>query len=224
MRLTLLVAARTRDGIAALSDRKESVRGSGGNEVSKYYLDAAGGCYMSLSGYGDAAGHLLGRLGRRQTTAAGTFREIDSLVAGLHAARQKTGHMAGRLILAGGGRFEPYTVTMVSGIAAFVPNRESLPVEGDFGAIVLCKNLARDVALPGMPCKTAKCLHAIASRMAEAAGGAGERDKYGIDIVVFTMAGAAARMLRRTDRMGTLSIRFDELAGTGPLPSLEGGV
>ena len=192
--MALLVAARTRDGVVGPSDRKESVQGSPGNEVTKYHLDAAVGFYIALAGDGTAARHLLSRIKRRQISAADIFREIDSLAAESHAALQKTWQVAGHLIVAKSGRIEVYSVSIVSGIAVFLPSDDALRLEGDYGAMVLCRNFARDVALAGMRSETAaKCLHTIAGRIAETVDSVGERGKYGMDMVVLAGAGAVAR-------------------------------
>lgn len=53
--LTLLLAARARDGVVALSDRKESVGESKANKVKKYHLDDGGSYYVALSGDGEVA-------------------------------------------------------------------------------------------------------------------------------------------------------------------------
>lgn len=221
--MTLLAAARAKDGIVAISDRKESVDESLSNEVTKYYADAAGGFYIALAGDGTAARHLLNRLSRSEVASGGIFRELDRLAVELYVDHQKAGHVAGHLIVANRGKLEVYTVSIVSGIAVFAPNRDALPVEGDYGAIVLCKDYARDMSLPDMSCETAaKCLHTIAGRIAETIDSVGERDIYGIDVVVLAASGAITKMARRTDEMGTLTIRFSEYGAEAP--SRNGGV
>ena len=128
------------------------------------------------------------------------------------------------LIVAKSGKIEVYSVSIVSGIAVFLPSDDALPLEGDYGAAVLCRNFARDVALADMRTETAaKCLHTIAGRIAETVDSVGERGKYGMDMVVFTSAGAVAKLARRTGKMGTLSVRFSE-HGAEPLFGRNGGI
>ena len=57
------MAMRAGDGIAAVSDRKESLPDSAGREVTKCLLDASGLFYLSLSGDGRAARSILDGIG-----------------------------------------------------------------------------------------------------------------------------------------------------------------
>ena len=214
--MTLLVVVRARNCILAHSDRKESVAQSDPNEVTKYYLSDAGEIYMALSGDGVLAGHLLGGLRLRQPSGASIFGEIDRLAAELFAV-QISGEVAGHLIVADGGEFKVYAITITSGIPAYIPNDDPMHAEGDARAVAICKNLAKDMPLSDMPCETAaRCMHAIVSRIAETVDSVGGHARYGIDVIAFTATGAAMQLRRRTDTMGSIRVRF-EASGTGPL-------
>ena len=220
--MTFLAIGHARDCILAISDRKESVDQSDPNEVTKYYLSDTGEIYMALSGDGKTARDVLSELRRRQPSGADVFREIDRIAADL-SARNQMGQVAGHMIVAGGGAFRVYTISIAFGIMAYAQNDDPILMEGDSGAVAICRNLARDVLLSGMPCETAiRCMHAMASRIAETVESVGERGRYGLDVVVFTPAGAAVQLRRRTDGMGSIRVRF-EASGTGPLLGPDGG-
>ena len=220
--MTFLVIGSARDCILALSDRMESVAQSDPNEVTKYYLCGASGFYIALSGDDKFAGRLLSELRLRQPSGAGVFREIDRISAKLFAV-QLTGQVAGHLIVADGGEFRAYTITVVSGIAVYVQNDDPIHMEVDMRATAVCSNLALDMPLSEMPCETAvKCLHSMAGRIAETVDSVGDGGKYGFDVVVFSKSGAVTELRRCTDRMGSIRARF-EASDTGPLLGPNGG-
>lgn len=221
-RLTILVATRAKGCIVALSDRKESVDKSGANEVTKYYLSTSGGFYIALAGSGEMARRLLNELEHRQPSGSDVFKEIDTISARLFA-RQYTGQVAGHLIVAGRNEFELYTLSIVSGILVYAENHDTMSIEGDRDAVAICKDLARDMALSDMPCETAaRCLHTMASRIAETVDSVGDHTTYGIDMVVFPGSGKITQLRRRTDKMGTIGATF-EAHGPGPLLGPNGG-
>ena len=127
------------------------------------------------------------------------------------------GNVAGHLIVADGGEFKVYGFTIVSGIMAYHQYTSAMVAEGDAGAVALCKRLARDIPMSDMPCEAAaRCLHTMASYIAETVEGVGDRDEFGFDMVVFSKPGTAMQHRRRTDTMGSIHARF-EPSGTGPL-------
>ena len=220
--LTLLAIGNAKDCILALSDRMESVARSDPNEVTKYCLSDAGDFYIALAGDAEMAKNLLNELRRRQPSGADIFKEIDRLAAKLYLLHQ-TGNVAGHLITADGGEFKAYTVSIAFGISAYSQPVDAMPAEGDLGAVALCERLARDIPMSDMPCETAaKCLHTMASYIAETVGSVGGRSEYGFDMVVFSKSGTARRLKRRTDAMGSISSRFVEFS-TGPLFGPDGG-
>ena len=220
--MTLLVIGRAKDCILALSDRKESVDQSDPNEVTKYYLGDTGEIYMALSGDGEVAKDILGEMRIRQPPRAVVFREIDKISAELFVRRPR-GQVAGHLVVFDGEEFKAYAISIAFGVAVYVQNYDPIHVDGDIGAAAICENLANDLHLADMTCETAaRCMHAMVGRIAETVESVGEYDRYGIDVVAFTAAGAAMQLRRRTDRMGHIRVQF-EPSGTGPLFGPDGG-
>lgn len=214
--MTLLLAARAMDGLVALSDRKESVPESQGNEVSKCHLDSAGGFYLARSGDGTAAAHILGSLKQCRISSDAVFKKVEALAAGLYSKHMRYGPVAGHLVVARGGRIGLYTVHIEYCDAVFAPNNEAMPTEGDYGAIALCKNLAQNMALASMPCEAvAGYLHTLVSRIAETVESVGRRDMFGIDVAVFAEAGGAWMLERCTGAMGAIDVVYREV-GAGP--------
>ncbi len=200
----------------ALSDRKESVSQSDPNEVTKCYLCVAEGYYMALSGSGKTASGLLNELRINEPSVADIFKEIDRLAAKLYLSHQE-GNVAGHLIVADGGEFKVYGFTIVSGIMAYHQYTSGMVAEGDAGAVALCERLARDMPMSDMPCETAaRCLHTMASCIAETVESVGGGDEYGFDMVVFSNSGTMTQLWRRTDRVGSIRARF-EPSGAGLL-------
>ena len=215
------MAARAKDGIVAIPDRKESVDGSLGNEAAKRHTDAAGGSRAVLAGDRTAARHLLNRPGRGGVANAGIFRELGRQAAVLYADHQKAGHAAGRLIAASKGKLELHAVSIVSGIAVFAPGRDPSR-RGRLRRIVLCKDQARGMPLPDTSCKAAtKRLHAMAGHIAEAIDGAEAYSKYGTERAALAMSGTASKTARCTNKTCALAVRFIE-RGAKP-PSRNGG-
>lgn len=220
--MAILVATRAKGCIVALSDRKESVDRSGADEVTKYCPSTSGGFCTAPAGSGEMARRLLNELEHRQPSGSDVFKEIDAISARLFA-RQYTGQVAGRLTVAGRNGFEPCTLSIVSGILVCAENHDTMSIEGDRDAAAICKDLARDMALSDMPCETAaRCLHAMASRIAEAVDSVGDHTAHGIDMAVFPGSGTTTQLRRRTDKMGTIGATF-EAHGPGPLLGPNGG-
>ena len=217
------MAARARDCIVALSDRKETIGGGGRDgEVTKYHLDAAGGYYIALAGDGTVAGIILNELRQGHVARFNIFREIEKLAAEMHVA-QDTKNAAGHLIVSDNGRFKTYLVRITSGIATFFSSDKDMIVEGDIGAIAICKDLTQDMALTNMSCDTAvKCLHTLAARVAKTVDSVGERSEYGIDMVVFAEAGTVKQIPRSMDKMGAIRARFEECGEGRPQGSNRG--
>lgn len=222
--MTLLLAARAMDGLVAISDRKESVPESQGNEVSKCHLDSTGGFYLALSGDGTASTYLLGELRQGRISSDVIFKEIEKLAASMHSRYVEYDPVVGHLVVAKGNGIRLYTVRIEYGNAVFAPNNEAMLAEGDYGAIALFKNLAQNMALASMPCEAvARYLHTLVSRIAETVESVGRRDMYGIDVAVFAKAGGARMLERCTGAMGTIDVVY-KASGAGPLFGRNGGV
>ena len=116
-----------------------------------------------------------------------------------------------------------YRITIAHGIPVYFQIADTMPVEGNAGAVALYKRLARDIPMSDMPCEAAaRCLHTMASYIAETVKSVGDRDKYGFDMVVFPKSGAAMQLRRRTDTMGSIRARF-EASCAEPLFGPNGG-
>ena len=221
--MTLLVISRCKDCILALSDRRECVAQSDPNEVTKYHLSDAGEIYIALAGDGEMAGDILSEPSIRHPSGADVFRKIDRLAAKLFAGRPE-GQVAGHLILSDGGEFKAYAISIAYGVLAYARNYDPIHTEGGIGAAAICENLARDLHLEDMPCEAAaRCMHAMVSRIAETVESVGGYDRYGIDVVAFTAAGATMQLRRCTDRMGSIRVQF-EASGTRPVFGPSGGI
>ena len=213
--LTFVAIGRAKDCILALSDRMEGVARSDPSEVTKCCLSDAVDFYMALAGDAEMVKGLLGEQRLRQPSGADIFREVDRLAAKLYLSHQE-GNVAGHLIVADGDEFKVYGFTIVSGIMAYHQYTSGMVAEGDAGAVALCERLARDIPMSDMPCETAaRCLHTMASYIAETVESAGGGDEYGFDMVVFSNSGTMTQLWRRTDRVGSIRARF-EPSGTGP--------
>ena len=207
--LTLLLAARARDGVVALSDRKETVGVSRANEVKKYHLDDRGSCYVALSGDGEVAAYILRQLGRSQVAGSGVFDELRRLAELLKEERLQHGTVVGHLVVAEPGEIKMYTIRIESGAAEFRPVGEEAPAEGDKRAIAIFENLAMDAKLCDMPCETVvRFLHTLASRIAETVKSVGRHDEYGMDTVVFAKSGGAKWLDRHKEATGALDVLF----------------
>ena len=214
--MTLLAIGRGRDCILALSDRMESVDQSDPNEVTKCHLSYEGRFYIALSGNGKTAGYLLNKLRLLQPSGASVFMEIDRIVAGMYKAGH-VGQVAGHLIVSEDGEFKVYAISIATGIFAYYELADPMPADGDIRAVAIYKRLARDIPMSDMPCETAaRCLHTMASYIAETVDSVGSGGEFGFDMAMFAKSGTMMQLQRRTDRMGTIHVRF-EPSGTGPL-------
>ena len=99
--MTLLIAARAADGIAAVSDRKESRRGLPDREVTKFHIGGDGKFYISLAGNGMVAAGLLKKIAARGAgPSAGIAETIRDLAASLYEQYQAHTSVDGILITA----------------------------------------------------------------------------------------------------------------------------
>lgn len=215
--MTLLLVARAKDGVVALSDRKESVGEMEGNEVTKYRLGGGGSYYVAFSGDGAAAAYILNELGGSQAVGSDVLGELRRLAGLVERGHKQHDMVAGLLVVAEPGKVGIYAIHIADGAAEFYPVTNSSPAEGDVRAIAIFENLVKDVVLLDMPCELAvKYLHTLVSRIAETVSTVGRRDKYGIDAVVFTEAGGTRRLVRQKGAMGTLDMRFHPYGGGQP--------
>ena len=208
--MTLLMAARAADGIAAVSDRKESRRGLPGREVKKCHMDEDGGLCVSLAGNGRAAAGLLGRIAAGGAgPSAGIAERIRGHAASLYEQFQVDIRVDGILIAAGSQGCDVYDLYISSGHAVLRPNSGAMSVHGDRAAIAVCRSLAERLEIRGaLSGEAAAILHTLASRVAATVDSVGGREEYGFDLAVFSARGGGAELLERcTGELGAPGMR-----------------
>lgn len=205
--LTLLMVMRAGDGIAAVSDRKESMPDRPGREVSKYHLDAGGRFYISLSGDALTAAAILDH--------AATFKiaDIDRMVRDIEAVirdkHRRRPHVDGIIALADTGKTKLYDIYIRDGRVDAFANSDATSVHGDYAANVLCRHLTKNLDVRSLSCDAAAAhLHVLASSVAETVDSVGTRDEYGFDLVLMETAGGTCLLERQTTTRGTLKVQF----------------
>ena len=182
------MAMRAGDGIAAVSDRKETLPGSAGREVTKCLLDAGGRFYLSLSGDGLAARALLDSIG-----PASPAWKISDLVEDMYEECHPDMTVDGILVVAGARGPEIYDIYIRSGEIELYENDDATSVHGDYAAHVLCRHLARGLDARSLSRAAAAAhLHVLASSVAETVDSVGGRDEYGFDLATIGAAAVAA--------------------------------
>ena len=208
------MAMRAGDGIAAVSDRKESLPDSAGREVTKCLLDASGRFYLSLSGDGRAARSILDGIGA--AGPAGSAWEISDLVGIMRGRYPYNMSVDGILVVAGAQGPEMYDIYVRNGRMYLYENDDATSVHGDYAAHVLCRHLARGLDARSLSRGAAAAhLHVLASSVAETVDSVGGLDEYGFDLVTIgAAAGDAALLWRQADALGALEVRF-RMSGAG---------
>lgn len=205
---------RAGDGIAAVSDRKESLPDRAGREVTKCRLGASGGFYLSLSGDGRAARAILE--GISPAGPAGIVRKISDQVEAMHEGYGLDVSVDGILVVDGTRGPEMHDVYIRGGQAHFYSNEDASSVHGDYAATVLCRHLARYIDAPSLSRGAAAAhLHVLASSVAETVDSVGGRDEYGFDLATIGAAAGTASPWRQTSALGTLEVRFHTTGGRG---------
>ena len=127
--MTLLVAVRAADGLAAISDRKETrPLGSPGN-VKKFYVDKRHRFYISLAGDGALADGVLKRLARARTGPEDVVARVREIAAALHSGRVGRALQAdGFLIIAGRAGLKLYSVYISGRHVDVLEDRDGLSV------------------------------------------------------------------------------------------------
>ena len=218
--MTLLMAMRAGDGIAAVADRKESLPGHAGREVTKCLLDAGGRFYISLSGDGLAARAILDSIG-----PSGPAWKISDLVEAMHEECHSDMSVDGILVVAAARGPEIYDIYIRDGQIDLYANDDAASVHGDYAAHVLCRHLAKGLDARYLSRGAAAAhLHVLASSVAETVDSVGRRDEYGFDLATIGAAagGSAASLWRQADALGALEVRF-RMSGAGGGRSAGGG-
>lgn len=219
--MTLLMAMRAGDGIAAVSDRKESLPGRAGKEVTKCLLDAGGRFYLSLSGNGLAARAILDSI-----SPSGPTWKISDLVEAMHEECHPDMSVDGILVVAAARGPEIYDVYIRGGQIDIYANDDAASVHGDYAAHVLCRHLARGLDARYLSRGVAAAhLHVLASSVAETVDSVGRRDEYGFDLATIGAAGGgdAASLWRQADALGALEVRFRMSSAGGGRSADSGG-
>ena len=208
--MTLLVAVRASDGLAAISGRKEDYADISPRGVKKYHVDKKGRFYTSLAGDGDLAEGVLNGLARARTGPSDVVGRIRSIAASLHAETTE-GHTraGGFLVIAYHRNTKLYNIGIIGGHADVLENHGAVSVQGDGHAQILCGHVTKKINFSHMPCEAvATRLHVLASDMAEQVESVGEHGAYGFDLVLFLAAGSTKLLEEYTERLGWIDICF----------------
>lgn len=205
--MTLLMAAWTIDGVAAVSDRKESPTD---REVTKYHMGRNSGFYISLGGDGRTASGLLREVAKDKTVRASDIEEkIRDLAASLHDPGQPSADIDGILIMYGSQTYKMYDLYISDGHVQLDPNHDAISMHGDYAAVVICKSLTASLDTGQMRSgEAAAILHMLASKAAATVDSVGSREEYGFDLAIFGMSGRTKLLKRCTDKLGTLEVLF----------------
>ena len=205
--MTLIATARAGNGIAAVSDRKESCPD---REVTKCHMDRDGRFYIALAGDGRAACGLLRQVAEDETVqAAGIEAKIAELAASIYEQGQPHIRVDGILITSGSRGYKMYDLYISDGHVDLCPNDDDMSMHGDYAAIAICRSLAANLSTRRKSSgEAAAILHVLASKVAETVDSVGGREKYGFDLAVLGAPDSAELLERCTDKLGTLEIFF----------------
>ena len=175
MSATILVAVRAADGLAAISDRKETVPLGSPRNVKKFHVDKHKRFYISLAGDGPLADGVPVRLARARTGPADAAARVRGIAAALHSGRTGEALQAGGfLIIAGRAGLKLCSICISGRHVDTLEDRNGASARGDGLARVLCQYIARGAGFSGMPCEeAARHPHVPAGDVAERADGAG---------------------------------------------------
>ena len=222
--MTFLAAKHATDGIAVISDRKETYLHGPPRDVQKYYLDKRGQFYVSLAGDGKLAEGVLRRLARSRTGPADVLARLRSIAKSLHVGPYRNALQAdGFLIVIDGQWPKLYNIDITGDHVDAVEVRGGVSAHGDRRARMLCEYITKKVSLAGMRCEeVARHLHVLASDVAEHVDSVGKRGEYGFDLVLFVAAGGARLVERDMKQHGRIDVRFRLASQTG-VPAAHGG-
>lgn len=208
--MTLLVAMRASDGLAVVSDRKETYADMPPRNVKKHCVDKRGRFYISLAGDGDLAEGVLNGLARARTGPSDVVGRIRSIAASFHAkTTQDYASVGGFLVIAYHHSTKLYNIGVIDGHVYVLENHDAVSVQGDGHARILCGHVTKKINFSHMPCEAvAARLHVPAGDMAEQVESAGEHGAYGFDPVLFLTAGSAKPLEECTERLGWIGACF----------------
>lgn len=208
--MTLLAAVRTSDGLAVVSDRKESYVDRSPKNVKKYHLDKRGRFYVSLAGDGKLAEGMLNRLARIRTGPADIVGNIRRIAVDLSSdSIRKTRRVNGFLVTSDKQHLRLYNIDLIGGHVDVLENAAGVSIRGDVHARHLCAYITKKVSFSSMSCEAAaKHLHILASDVAEHVASVGERGSYGFDLGFFSAAGGSKLRGRLTEHLGRIDMHF----------------
>lgn len=208
--MTLLVAVRAADGLAVVSDRKETYANRSPKDVKKYHMDKRGRFYISLSGDGRLAKGVLDRIARARTGPADVVGRIRRTAKHLYTESMQSGlRVDGFLVIADRDSLNLYNITIIDGHVDVAENRDGVSVQGDARAQSLCRYIASKVDVSHMPCKAAaERLHVLAADVAELVPSVGTRGRYGFDLGLFFAAGGTKLAEQHTERLGWIDMQI----------------
>lgn len=220
--MTLLMAVRATDGIAAISDRKESYENRPPRSVKKHHTDKKGGFYISLAGDGGLAKGVPDGLDDARTGPADVVGRIRMIAAKRVAkTRRRYASVVGILIIADRNGLKMYNIDIDGRHVDVVENSGAVSVRGDGGARSLCEYITAKVGFSGTACETAaRMMHVLASDVGEHVESMGGRS-YGFDLVMLAPDGRARMLERCTAEFGRIDIRL-RLEEPAP-PAAHGG-
>ena len=208
--MTFLAARHATDGIAVISDRKETYLHGPPRDVKKYYLDRRGRFYVSLAGDGKLAEAVLKCLARSRTGPADVLARLRSIAKDFYArTSRKMPRADGFLVVVEGQGPKLYNIGIKGGRVNALEDRGGVSAHGDEHALTLCEYITKKAGLSGMRCEeAARHLHVLASDVAENVDSVGNRGEYGFDLVLFAAAGGAKLLERDMKRHGRIDVRF----------------
>jgi len=223
--MTLLVAMRASDGLAVVSDRKETYVDIPPKSVKKYYMDKKGRFYISLAGDGGLAEGVLNGLARARTGPSDVVGRIRSIAASIYAkTTQDYTRVDGFLVIAYRHNTKLYNIGIIDGHVDVLENHDAVSIQGDVHAQILCRYVTKKINFSHMPCEAvATRLHVLASDMAEQVESVGEHDAYGFDLVLFLTAGSTKLLEEYTERLGWIDICIRLKDHAGPF-AVRGGI
>lgn len=217
--MTLLLAVKTIDGFAAVSDRKETYANRPPRNVTKYHMDKKGRVYISIAGDGVMAKGIIDRLAHARTGPADVIKKLRSVVSEVALGNnQRLLRADGILIIAGRQGLKMYDILIAGRHVDVLENVSSMSIHGDGAAQALCRYITKKVEFSGRTRETvARMMLVLASAVAEVVETVGDRS-YGFDIGLFVEDGNASLLEQLTEEFGRIDVQL-RLNGSTPLTS-----
>ena len=214
--MTLLIAIRTADGFAAISDRGETYANMPPKDVKKYHMDKKCEYYISFAGDGKLAKEILGRISRSRTGRADVVRRIHDIALDLSAnPRRRSGHVVGILIIAERKGFKLYNIEVKGRDVDINESNDAVSVHGDCGTVGMCQYVIAKVGFSSMTCEAAaRKIHVLASDVGKQVESVG-KPSCGFDLIWCVADSQPKKLERYTEEFGHIDV---SLHMTEPLP------